>query len=88
MPTIPYNSNGLVNIFEYDYDLRYNQEKYNKDIEKYGLFAYDDFKDYMSYEAYLASPAKYLKVSMGKGYITYDEIVLIIKYLLRNNLIE
>ena len=88
MPTIPYNSNGLVNIFEYDSDLRYNQEKYNADLEKYGVFTYEDFKDFMSYEAYLASPAKYLKVSMGKGYITYDEIVAIIEYLLSNNLIE
>lgn len=88
MPNIPYNEDGLVNIFEYDENLQYNQEKMNQDIEKYGLFTYDDFKEYFSYEAFIASPAKYLKVSIGKGYITYEEVIKIIEYLLSNTLIE
>lgn len=88
MPNIPYNEDGLVNIFEYDENLQYNQEKMNQDIEKYGLFTYDDFKEYFSYEAYLASPAKYLKISIGKGYITYEEVLKIIKYLIDNTLIS
>lgn len=88
MPTIPYNSYGLVNIFEYNENLMYNPEQMRKDIEKYGLFTYEDFEHLMSYESFIASPAMYLKISLGKGYITENEIELIIKYLIDNKLIN
>ena len=58
------------------------------DIEKYGIFEYEYFKDYFSYEAYLASPAVYLKVSIGKGYLTHEQMMLVIEYLLTGDLIE
>ena len=58
------------------------------DIEKYGLYSYEDFSDYISYEAYLSSPAVYLKVSVGKGMMTYEEIIDVILYLLEGSLID
>ncbi len=87
-PNIPGDITGLVNYFEYDPDLKYNEEAMQKDIEKYGLYTYDDFSDYISYEAYLSSPSVYLKVAVGKDMITYDEIVNVIKYLLAGSLIQ
>ncbi len=87
-PNIPGDITGLVNYFEYDSDLKYNEEKMQEDIEKYGLYTYDDFKDYISYEAYLSSPSVYLKVAVGKGMITFEEILDVIEYLLSGSLIQ
>jgi hypothetical protein len=49
------------------------------DIDKYGLYSYEDFKDYASYEFYSAFPTQYLKVAVGKGLITYDQILHLIE---------
>lgn len=87
MPNFPYGAQGLVNIFEYDDNLKFNEEKMQADIEKYGIFEYEYFKDYFSYEAYVASPAIYLKVSIGKGYLTHEQMMLVIEYLLTGDLI-
>ena len=52
-PNSPYGISGPVNYFDYDPDLRYNAEKMQADIEKYGLYTYDDFKDYITYEQFV-----------------------------------
>ncbi|MCI6509115.1 MAG: hypothetical protein MR465_06050 [Bacilli bacterium] len=73
MLQMPALLDGLFNIFEYDSEtLQFDQAKMQEDIEKYGLLSYDDFKDILPYEVYLMIPAEYLKVSIGKGYITWD----------------
>ena len=87
-PNIPGNITGLVNYFEYDKNLKYNEEAMERDIMKYGLYSYDDFKDYISEAAYNSSPAVYLKVAVGKGMITYEQILDVINYLLAGSLIE
>ena len=90
MPTFPYNIRGLYNIFKLNENMKYIESEKNLDIEKYGLYSYEEFTNIIniSKEAYLASPAIYLKVSLGKGLITEEEIILGIKYLLSNNLIN
>ena len=87
-PNIPGDITGLVNYFEYDEDLKYIEEKMMADIEEYGLYTYDDFSDYISEDAYNSSPSVYLKVAVGKGMITYEQIVDVIKYLLSGSLIN
>jgi len=87
-PNIPGNITGLVNYFEYDPDLKYNEEAMQRDIEKYGLYSYEDFSDYISEEAYNSSPSVYLKVAVGKGMITYEQIIDVIEYLLAGSLID
>ena len=85
--SMPGGIEGLFNIFEYNDDMTYNIEKMNEDIEKYGLYTYEDFKDYLPYEVYLAFPGPYLKVSVEKGYITFEEIIgYIDQYLGRHGL--
>ena len=59
--------------------MKYDEIKMKEDIEKYGLYTYDDFKDYISYEVYSMFPAKYFKVSVGKGYITFEHIIELAK---------
>jgi hypothetical protein len=70
---------GLFNIFEYDEDLSYNEVAKQADINKYGLFTYEDFKDYTSLEFYSAFPTAYLKVAIGKGLVTFDQILYYIE---------
>ena len=87
-PNIPGDITGLVNYFEYDDDLKYNEEAMQRDIEEYGVYTYDDFKDYISEAAFRSSPSIHLKVAVGKGMITYEQILDVIKYLLAGSLIE
>ena len=76
--TIP-GAKGLSNIFEYDSNLKYNSEKMQADIEKYGLFTYDYFEDKVPYDVYLAFPAQYFKVAIGKGILTEEQLLSYIK---------
>jgi hypothetical protein len=86
--SIPGGIDGLFNIFEYGDGLKYDEEKMQADIEKYGLYTYEDFAEYLPEEIYNAFPAPYLKVAVGKGYITFEEIIGYIEtYLVRNGLI-
>ena len=77
--SMPGGIEGLFNIFEYGKDLKYDEKAKQADIDKYGLFTYEDFKDLMPYEAYCMFPAPYLKVAIGKGYITQEEILKLIE---------
>ena len=87
-PNIPGDITGLVNYFEYDSDLKYNEEAMQQDIEEYGLYTYEDFSEYISEAAYNSSPSVYLKVAVGKGMITYEQIIDIIQWLLEGSLID
>lgn len=80
------NANGdndpFLNIFEYDESMKYDEDQKQADIEKYGLFTYEDFKDYITEDIYNAYNGQYLKVAIGKGYTTFERILeLIEKYL-------
>ena len=74
MLSMPGGIKGLFNIFDIDEDLSYNEINKARDIEQYGLFTYEDFKDLVSYEIYESFPTPYLKVSIGKGKMTYDDL--------------
>lgn len=65
----------LFSYFEFGDNLMYDAEKMQADIEKYGLYTYDDFDEYITYEQYEAFNAKYMKVSVGKGLYTFEGIV-------------
>ena len=84
---MPAGIEGLFNIFEYDENMKYDEQLKQQDIEKYGLYTYEDFEAYLPEEIYNLFPAPYFKVSVGKGYITFEGIVeLIDKYL--NTMLE
>ena len=77
----PNDIEGFVNIFEYDENMKYAENKKQKDIEKYGLFDYEDFAEFIPFEIFKTFSTQYLKVSIGKGYITQEEIKLLIDFL-------
>ncbi len=75
---------GWFNYFEYDSSLKYSKKKKNEDIQKYGLYGYDDFKDFIRKEVYDLLPIPYLKVSVGKGLTTKEKIIGVMKKYLSN----
>lgn len=74
---------GLYNIFEYGEGMKYDEEAMAADIERYGLYTYEDWSDYITYEQFLAYNAQYLKVSVGKGLITEEGLIALIDRFLR-----
>lgn len=69
----------LLNVFDinpetYAYDI----DQMIKDIEEYGLYTYEDFEGLIDEKAFELYNAAYLKVAVGKGYITWDDIIELI----------
>ena len=64
--------------YEIGEDMKYDEAKMQADIEKYGLYTYEDFAEYMTYEQFMALNLANFKVSVGKGYITWEEILYLI----------
>ena len=76
---------GFFNIFSLDENMMYNQELLTADIEKYGLYEYADWSDYVTYEEFVAFNGPYLKVAVGKGLITEEQLLqLINRFLVRS----
>lgn len=70
---------GWFNYFDYDDRLRYDEEALKRDIEKYGLYGYEDFKEYIRKEIFDLLPIPYLKISVGKGLTTKAKIIEVMK---------
>lgn len=70
-----------VNIQRYEIgeDMKYDQAKKQADIEQYGLFTYEEWKDYVSEEEFDGINAAEYKVLIGKNRITYEDIFLFVK---------
>ena len=80
MLSMPGGIDGLFNIFEVDPDtMMYDKEAMAADIEKYGLFTCEDFGGLVSEEVFEAFNGKYLKVAIGKGMLTWDEVVQLVE---------
>lgn len=73
--SMPGGITGLFNMFEFNDDMTINKELMEQDIEKYGLYTYEDFEPYIPYEIYELFPAPYLKVAVGKEIVTFEEIL-------------
>ena len=55
------------------------------DIEKYGLFAYEEVAEYMTYEQFIAIGGPYLKLIVAKGGATMEELIEIIDLYIPKN---
>ncbi len=69
---------GWFDYFEIGEDMKYDEEKMQADIEKYGLYTYEDFAEYVTYEQFMAFNGPYLKVLVGRGVLTYEQIIELI----------
>ena len=59
-------------------DLKYDEAKMQADIEKYGLYSYEEFAHLLTEAEFNALNLEHFKVAVGKGLITYDEILFLI----------
>lgn len=82
MLSVPGGIEGLFNIFEVDPDtMQYDAAAKAADIAEYGLYTYEEFAAQfpVSQEVFEAFNGQYLKVAVGKGLITEEEIVRLIE---------
>ena len=68
----------FYNWIEMGDKLMYNVEKFQQDVETYGLYTYEDFQDYVTYEQFVAWNGAYLKIAVEKGYFTFEYILELI----------
>ena len=76
---------NFFNPFDIGEDMKYDEEKVQADIEKYGLYTYEDFAHVLTYEQFVALNLGHFKVSVGKGYITYEGLIYLIENFINNN---
>jgi len=82
MLSMPGGVGGLFNIFEVDPEtMSYDQEAMAQDIATYGLFTYEELNaiEPLTEEMFEAAGGAYLKISMGKGNLTMDELRAMIR---------
>ncbi|MBQ2836732.1 MAG: hypothetical protein IJE67_01230 [Peptococcaceae bacterium] len=73
--SMPGGIDGLFNIFAVDTDsMAYDDVRMAQDIATYGLFTYEDFGGMIPEEAFEAFNGDILKVAIGKGMLTWDDI--------------
>lgn len=68
----------LFNYFEFGENMVFDEESMKADIEKYGLYTYEDFADYLTYEQFVAFNVQYFKIPVEKGLYTYEGILALI----------
>ena len=59
-------------------DMKYDEAKMQADIAKYGLYTYEEFAQYMTYEQFAALGIANFKVAVGKGAFQYEDILYLI----------
>ena len=83
--------NGFYNFYEYDSNYKYDEEMMSYDIETYGTYSYDDWKEYIPYELFYAFNFENVKANVEKGIISIDDIFAFINEynsLLEDNSLE
>jgi len=68
----------FYNWIEMGGKLIYDVEQFRQDVETYGLYTYEDFADYVTYEQFVDWNGAYLKVAVEKGYFTFEYILELI----------
>lgn len=81
MLSMPGAIEGLVNTFNVNpTTMKIDEESLNADLEQYGEFTYEEFVDIFPIPQAMfdAVNGKYLKVAIGKGYLTMQELSFLI----------
>ncbi|MBQ7761360.1 MAG: InlB B-repeat-containing protein [Clostridia bacterium] len=70
-PNIPIYE--LISSYVKD-DLTFDVEQFEMDVEKYGLYEYSLFEEYLTYEQFVQLCAPYFSLAEAKGFTTYEEV--------------
>ena len=82
MLSMPGGVGGLFNIFEVDPEtMTYDYAAIERDIATYGLYTYEEMNAIapLSREMFEAAGGQYLKISIGKGNLTEEELIAMIQ---------
>lgn len=71
-------------FFRVDENLRYVEEEKLADIEKYGLYTYEEWSDVLSYEQFQVLMGEYYKIYVGKGYVDEEYLKYMISRFLKD----
>lgn len=66
MTATPLIPDGI--FFAVDENFKYDEELMMEDIERYGLYTYEEFSNLLTYEQFLATNTPYWKIAVEKGY--------------------
>ncbi len=69
---------GRFEYFDIGEGMKYDEAKMQADIDRYGLYTYEEFSDYLTPEQFAVFNGPYFKVLVGKGVFTYEQIFEII----------
>ena len=70
-------------VFDLDENFKYDSEAMTNDIEQYGLYTYDDLKEYVTLEQFELFNGKIMKIYIEKGYFTFEYLLEIINRYLK-----
>ncbi len=73
--SIPGVAIGIFNYLDLDENMKVIPERMREDIEKYGLFTYEEWAPYITEEEFDALNVRYLKISIGKGNTTLETLI-------------
>ena len=82
MLSMPGGTEGLANTFEVNgRTMKIDRAKYRKDIKTYGVYTYEEFYELypVPQEMFEAVDGQYLKVAIGKGLLTHEELTYLIE---------
>ena len=81
MLSMPGGIKGLFNIFDVDTStMTYDLEAMQRDIDTYGLYTYEEFESLVSRDTFDAVNVAYLKISVGKGIMTEEDIYYLAEF--------
>ena len=68
----------VINSFDFDENMMYDQAKMQADIEKYGLYTYDEWAEYCDISVFEEYNIPVMKVGISKGLYTKEYIISLI----------
>lgn len=68
---------GFSNTFEFN-SLVYDLKQMEKDIETYGLYSYEEWSQYVTFEEFMTFNGQYFKIAIAKGLINEEELFSLI----------
>lgn len=77
---------GFYNYLNLNDTFAFDKSNLKNDINKYGLYKYDEFKDYIGKYEFDAFQIAYLKISVGKNMLTKELIISYINRYLYNGI--
>ncbi len=74
----------LFNYFAVGDGMKFDEKLMQEDIENCGVYTYEDFADYLTYDEFVGFNVQYFKIAVNKGDYTYEEILSLIEEYLKN----